>query len=212
MGNSITRGALPEAGWTRGPKRALLRWEHLRLSRYEREAWSRFHGHCVISPEDRARLPVAEEVLPKLRAKKPDANLLIAGSGATRRVRALHGGPISVIQRFEHIREAFAASRVLLAPMRISIGLQNKILEAMAMGIPVVTNGQGNAAIGGEHGRHLLVAEGPEALASAAHQLLTDPELSARSRAAAMQFVAERFSWEHAAAALDGVLFPAQAS
>lgn len=252
-------GALREAGWTRGPKRALLRWEHRRLLRYERETWSRFHGHCVISPEDRARLPVAEpsalslvpngvdrevfrplpreprydilytgrmsyppniaaalytaeEVLPKLRAKKPDANLLIAGIGATRRVRALHGGPISVIQRFEHIREAFAASRVLLAPMRISIGLQNKILEAMAMGIPVVTNGQGNAAIGGEHGRHLLVAEGPEALASAAHQLLTDPELSGRIRAAAMQFVAERFSWEHAAAALDGVLFPAQAS
>lgn len=246
-------GALREAGWARWPKRALLHWEHRRLLRYEREVWPRFHAHCVISPEDRARLPVddpnalqlvqngvdrevfqplarparydmlftghmgyppniaaalytAQDVLPRLRRVKPDATLLIAGIGAPRRIRALHGGPITVIERFDHIREAFAMSRVLLAPMRISIGLQNKILQAMAMGIPVVTNAQGNAAIGGAPGRHLLVAEGAEAIATATYQLLSDAELRARVCGAAHDFVAERFTWEQASIALEQML------
>jgi len=247
-------GALREAGWARWPKRALLRWEHRRLGGYERDVWSRFHAHCVISPEDGARMPVADpsalqlvpngvdcevfqplpreprydvlftghmgyppniaaalytahQVLPKLRGWKPDTSLLIAGIGATRQIRALHGGAITVTEHFEHIREAFAMSRVLVAPMRISIGLQNKILQAMAMGIPVVTNSQGNAAIGGVHGTHLLVAEGSRAIAEATYELLSNAQLRARLRLAAMAFVAERFTWEHASAALERMLF-----
>jgi glycosyltransferase involved in cell wall biosynthesis len=255
----FSNGALREASWARRPKRWLLRWEHRRLRRYERNVWSHFQAHCVISPEDRACLPVADpsalelvpngvdcevwsplpreprydvlftgrmsyppniaaalytaqEVLPRLRAIKPDANLLIAGIGAPREIHALHGGAVSVIERFEHIREAFAMSRVLVAPMRISIGLQNKILQAMAMGIPVVTNGQGNAAIGGVNRTHLLVAEGSQAIAEATNELLCDSALYARVRAAALAFVADKFTWEHANTALEHVLFATPAS
>ncbi|HEX2459186.1 MAG TPA: glycosyltransferase [Vicinamibacterales bacterium] len=249
-------GALREAGWARWPKRALLRWEHHRLRRYERAVWSRFDAHCVISTEDRAQLAVedpssvqlvqngvdreifhplqrevrydvlftgqmgyppniaaalysAQEVLPRLRAFKPDANLLIAGISAPRQIHALQNGHVRVIEHFQHIREAFAMSRVLLAPMRISIGLQNKILQAMAMGIPVVTSAQGNAAIGGVHGEHLLVADTPADMAAAAYKLLSDAQLRARITAAAMALVAERFTWERVDAALERVLFPA---
>ena len=61
----------------------------------------------------------------------------------------------------DDIREAFAHSRVMVAPMLISIGLQNKILQAMIMKIPCVISPMANNALGAEHGKHLLVAETP---------------------------------------------------
>jgi polysaccharide biosynthesis protein PslH len=98
-----------------------------------------FTGHMGYPPNIAAALFLVHEVLPLIRQKLPQVRVLIAGIGAPTVIRALNVGGVTVNEKFDHIREAFAMSRVLLAPMRISIGLQNKILQAMAMDIPVVT-------------------------------------------------------------------------
>ena len=248
-------GAEREATWAAWPKRIFLHSEAPRLKRYERLLMDRVHAACIISPADRASMPVPDphslvivpngvdpavfhpldrpkrfdvlftgnmayppniaaatytalEVMPVLRSLKPDAGLLIAGVGAPASIHALRNEHVSVIEQFEHIREAFAISRVMLAPMNISIGLQNKILQAMAMGIPVVTTSQGNAAIGGEHGRHLFVADDPSAMAHYAQRLLADEGLVAHIAEQAKVFVAERFTWERANVVLEQLLFP----
>lgn len=162
-----------------------------------------FTGHMGYPPNIAAALFTAREVMPRLRRMKPDAKLLIAGIGATAEIRALQSERTDVVERFTHIREAFAQSRVMVAPMFISIGLQNKILQAMAMEIPVVTTSQGNAAIGGEHEKHLFVADSAEAITSSIHALLTDRALRDRMTRDAASFLDARFTWERANDALE---------
>jgi glycosyltransferase involved in cell wall biosynthesis len=167
-----------------------------------------FTGHMGYPPNIAAARFTALEVMPHLLAMRPQARLLIAGVGAPSSIHSLRSEHVTVIEHFDHIREAFAMSRVMLAPMNISIGLQNKILQAMAMGIPVVTTSQGNAAIGAEHGRHLFVGDEPAAIAGYAQQLLTDNELDGRMTRDARAFVQERFTWERACAPLERMLLP----
>lgn len=177
-----------------------------RLKRYD----VLFTGHMAYPPNIAAALYTAHEVLPALRTLRSDVTFLIAGKDAPRAIHALGNKAIDVVEEFDHIREAFAMSRVMIAPMRISIGLQNKILQAMAMGIPVVTTTQGNAAIGGEHGRHLLVADDAIGLAQCVDRLLTDGTLATSIAEQAYVFVRERFSWERTSLELERMLFPAQ--
>lgn len=251
-------GAEREASWSGALKRILLRVEGRRLARYERRMMAQVDAACIISPADRASMPLTgtdalrlvpngvdfgifhplhrperydvlftghmayppniaaamftvRDVLPELRRSRPEVDLLIAGKDAPRSIHDLREERVAVIEQFDHIREAFAMSKVMIAPMRISIGLQNKILQAMAMGIPVVTTTQGNAAIGGEHERHLLVADDARGLAACVERLLSDEPFADRIAANAKTFVAERFTWERACAELDGMFDVGQA-
>ena len=165
-----------------------------------------FTGHMAYPPNIAAALFTAREVMPRLWALRPDARLLIAGIGAPPMIHALRSERIEVVEHFDHIREAFTMSRVMLAPMNISIGLQNKILQAMAMEIPVVTTTQGNAAIGGVHGCHLFVADDPASIARHAQQLLSDATLMKDISRNARDFVQEHFTWERATLALERVI------
>lgn len=167
-----------------------------------------FTGHMAYPPNIAAARFTALEVMPHLLALRPEARLLIAGVGAPSSIRSLRSDHVTVTEHFEHIREAFAMSRVMLAPMSISIGLQNKILQAMAMDIPVVTTSQGNAAIGAEHGRHLFVGDDPSSIARYAHQLMTDKVLEDRVTEGARTFVQDHFTWERACAPLERMLLP----
>lgn len=167
-----------------------------------------FTGHMAYPPNIAAVHYTATQVMPCLLALRPEARLLIAGVGAPPSIHALASDHVVVVERFEHIREAFAMSRLMLAPMSISIGLQNKILQAMAMEIPVVTTAQGNAAIGAESGRHLFVGDGPAEIAAQAHRLLVDEELRMRMVSEARTYVQERYTWQQACAPLERMLVP----
>ena len=92
---------------------------------------------------------------------------------------------------------------VAVVPVRAGSGLQNKVLEAMAAGTPVVTTPRAAAALDVEPGEHLLVAEDAAGLAAAALGLLRDPARARLLARAARALVERRYRWEDSAAGVE---------
>jgi glycosyltransferase involved in cell wall biosynthesis len=152
-----------------------------------------FSGHMGYIPNITAAKYAIEEIMPILPEK---LKLLVAGIGVTPEIRRLEGKRIIVQEKFPHIREAFWSSKILLAPMNISIGLQNKILQAMAMKIPVVCSSAANASINGCPGIDILEANTPEEYRDHILRLIGDTEFYNRIADSAFDFVQKHFVWE----------------
>lgn len=165
-----------------------------------------FCGNMGYHPNVDAACWLAEEILPLVQQRRPGASLLVAGTSPAPRVRALASRPgVAVSGWLPDIRAAYAGARVFVAPMRVGTGLQNKLLEAMAMQLPCVTTPLANSALRGAPGRQLLVAEGAPDLAEALAGLLADEPAAARLAAAGRTFVAETYDWAAATARLENL-------
>lgn len=159
-----------------------------------------FNGHMAYPPNITSALFTANRIMPALRKKIPEANLLIAGADPVRQVKQLANRYTFISGWMDDIRTAFAESSVMVAPMLISIGLQNKILQAMAMGVPCVVSHLANNAIGATPGKELLVANEPEEYAAQIELLCKDASLRESIVRNAQAFVNRHFSWEQGAA------------
>jgi len=149
----------------------------------------------------------AREILPRIRAAVPDARFTIVGAHPTPAVRALERLPgVAVTGFVDDTRDWLRRAAVSVAPLRIARGIQNKVLEAMAMGLPVVGTTPATQGVGGESPRDYLVADGAEAQASAVIELLRDPERARELGRRARRFVEERYDWEVVLAPLDDLL------
>lgn len=165
-----------------------------------------FLGHYPHYPNEEAALRLCREVLPRLRASRPDAAVRLIGSAPTPAVRALAGPRVEVCGTLADVRPPLSSARAFVAPMRLGRGIKGKLLECFAVGTPVVATPTAVEALeGARHGVHLLVASGPRALARAAARVLSDDGLAARLAAAARAYVEERFDWDRQAARLSGI-------
>jgi len=145
-----------------------------------------------------------EEVMPRLRAGFPRLEFHVVGSRPTERVRELAGEPgVQVTGAVPDIRPWIAHADAAVAPMRIARGIQNKVLEAMAMARPVVVSPMGAEGIEAEAGRELLVAESGEAFAGALAGLLQDGKRAAALGRAARERVVAEYGWERTLPLLD---------
>lgn len=97
-------------------------------------------------------------------------------------------------------------SAVFVAPMRIARGVQNKILEAMAMGVPVVTTSLGFEGVTAVPGKDLFVEDCPERFAQQVIRLMTDPELRKKISANARRTVEEKYNWAKNLEKLENIL------
>jgi polysaccharide biosynthesis protein PslH len=163
-----------------------------------------FTGQMDYRPNVDAVRWFAEEVLPRI----PGARFVIAGRDPAPAVRALAGDRVVVTGAVEDMRSWLAAAAVVVAPLRIARGVQNKVLEAMAMARPVVASPAAFEGIDAEPGRDLIVADGAEAMANAIKGLLADPERAAALGAAARRHVVASYSWEARLAPLSKLLAP----
>jgi sugar transferase (PEP-CTERM/EpsH1 system associated) len=165
-----------------------------------------FCGNMGYHPNVDAACWLAEEILPLVQQRHPSATLLVAGTSPAPRVQALARRPgVAVSGWLPDIRTAYAGARIFVAPMRVGTGLQNKLLEAMAMQLPCLTTPLANNALRGTPGRHLLVAEGASALAEALAGLLADETAAAQLAAAGRRFVAETYDWATATRQLENL-------
>ena len=154
-----------------------------------------FVGNMSYIPNVETARYLATELLPALQKAKPGATLLLSGANPAPGVKALANEHVHVSGWMEDIRDAYAQGRIFIAPMQIGTGLQNKLLEAMSMGIPCITSPLANNALGAEHERHLLVANDTEAWCAAVQRLLDDEALSAKLGEAGRNFVESGFNW-----------------
>jgi sugar transferase (PEP-CTERM/EpsH1 system associated) len=147
-----------------------------------------------------------EEILPLIKQEIPEAKFIIAGMNPVKKVRQLASRDVTVTGYVADMRSYVAQSTVLVAPLRVAKGLQNKVLEAMAMEVPVVATAAANRGIGARHGTEILLADTPAAFATATVALLRDTALRHSLAAQAKQFVLQHFHWETNLRRLDEVI------
>ncbi len=155
-----------------------------------------FTGNMGYPPNIESAHYAATKILPLIHRTHPQATLLIAGVDAPARIRKLRSDRIFVIEKFNHIRDAFAASKIMLAPMLISIGLQNKIIQAMAMKIPCIVSSLANNAIHAGHQKEIIEANSPADFAAAYAELIENDEKYNSIREKAFEFVRNNFDWK----------------
>jgi len=149
----------------------------------------------------------AREILPRVRARVPHARLTIVGARPAGAVRTLARDPAVTVTGFvDDPRETLRRAAVSIAPLRIARGIQNKVLEAMAMGLPIVGTSAATRGTEGVPGRHFLVADDVEEQTRAVVELLTERERALELGRAARKFVEERYDWEAVLVPLDELL------
>jgi sugar transferase (PEP-CTERM/EpsH1 system associated) len=158
-----------------------------------------FVGHLGVAHNADAARFLVEAILPRVRSALPEASLRLVGAGATAAVARLgrHEG-VEVAGYVPDLPAELRRAEVFVAPLRFSAGVQNKVLEAMAAGRPVVTTPRVARGLEATPGTHLLVGDDAASLAEGTLRVLRDPGLAAELGRAARRHVAGRFTWEHA--------------
>ena len=132
-----------------------------------------FIGNLSYAPNIFAIKYAANHLMPLLKELK----LAVVGATPSPEILKLESNNITILGWIEDSREAFNQSKIMIAPMFISIGLQNKILEAMAMQIPCVISSMANNALGAEPEKEVLIADTPEEFIKQIKRLLNDEVL-----------------------------------
>jgi glycosyltransferase involved in cell wall biosynthesis len=163
-----------------------------------------FSGKMSYHANVSAALYFAREILPLVRAARPEVRLSIVGSNPPRAVQALASDPaVSVTGHVPDMRPYLGSATIALCPITVKVGIQNKLLEAMAMGIPVVSTNVGAQGLAAVPGRDLLVAANPHEFADHICRVLADDELAERLGRAGRHFVERHHRWETATRALE---------
>jgi polysaccharide biosynthesis protein PslH len=166
-----------------------------------------FIGRMDYYPNQQCMFDFCATVLPRLRARRPSVKLQIVGadpSPAVRRLAELPG--VTVTGSVPDVRPYATRAALTVAPLRIARGTQNKILEAMAMGVPVVTSSAAAGGVDALPGEHLLVADTPEETSAAILKVLDDPAERARLARAGRERVLSHHAWGSSMRRLDGII------
>lgn len=138
----------------------------------------------------------AAEVLPDLLERRPQIHFHIVGRSPTPEVLALANANVSVTGTVPDVRPYLQHAAIVVAPLRIARGIQNKILEAMAMAKPVIASAECAAAVDAVFGQELLTATTAADFIAEIEMLLQDGQLSSNIGRAARQSVLARYSWD----------------
>ena len=165
-----------------------------------------FTGAMDYLPNVDAATWFASDVLPGLLQRWPAARFFIVGRNPVAEVLALASDRIVVTGTVDDVRPYLQHAATVVAPLRIARGIQNKILEAMAMSRPVIASADCAAAVDAIAGQELLTATSPEEYIAAIGQVLEAPETGTAMGKAARQRVIERYTWEAHMKAIDPYL------
>ena len=165
-----------------------------------------FTGNMKYPPNVDAAQFLAKEIMPLVWQEKPETRLLLAGASPHRKVRNLGNKKIKVSGWMDDIREAYAGSDIFIAPMRMGTGLQNKLLEAMAMKIPCITTPLANAALKARENEEILTGNSAEELANELLFLLENREEGQKLSEKAFAFVKQNYCWKTATAPLEKLM------
>ena len=159
-----------------------------------------FSGKMSYHANASAALFFVRHIWPRVREGRPDARLRISGSNPPVEIRALASrAGITVSGYVPDLRDELGRATLALCPMTVKVGVQNKALEAMAMGLPVVSTTLGATGLRAQPGRDLLVADHPAHFAAEVLRVLSDGELRANLGQNARRYVEEHHRWETAA-------------
>lgn len=165
-----------------------------------------FTGNMSYPPNVDGVTYLVENILPIVWEVYPETTLVIAGANPSNKVNALKSDKVSVTGWVNDIREYYAKSRVFIAPMRIGTGLQNKLLEAMSMGIPCITTNLANNALSATNGKNILIGENENDLAKHIIDLLEDHDRAQQLATEAKNFVERNYTWESSVREIENLI------
>ena len=154
-----------------------------------------FIGNMGYAPNIKAALFLVKNILPLLQKELPNLKILIAGARPSAEVQKLQSEQVEISGWIDDIREAYASATMFVAPLFIGMGQQNKILEAMAMGVPCITSDLVNNAIGGCPNENILIANDAQAFANQIIHLYRNPTLQQQISNNGLNYVRDNFSW-----------------
>jgi len=155
-----------------------------------------FTGNMSYAPNITAASFLIQKVMPLLWKDDETLTVVIAGANPSRKVKLLASKNVEVTGWLEDIRDSYAASKIFVAPMQIGSGLQNKLLEAMAMELPCITTKLANNALNAIHNESILIANTPEEFAAYIKALLKDQNKRQLVAERGNKFVKARYNWD----------------
>jgi len=165
-----------------------------------------FVGNMAYAPNIDAAIFLCKEILPILQKQKSGIKILLAGTSPSSAVLKLQSKSVTVSGWMDDIREAYADSSLFIAPMRIGTGLQNKLLEAMAMNKACISTELASKPIKASE-NSLLVGNTKEELAALCLELLEKNELRNLVSSKGHQFVKDTYKWEKTTERLHNLFF-----
>lgn len=167
-----------------------------------------FTGNMSYPPNVEGAQRLVNEVLPLVRKTHPTLKVLLAGANPSGEVVSLQSDSVHVSGWMDDIRDAYKSARILVAPMVSGSGMQNKLLEAMCMGLPCVTTPLAAAPLSVKHREQCLIGDTNEALAECISELLENRAEADRIGREARRYVESNFNWESTVALLESGCFP----
>lgn len=165
-----------------------------------------FTGNMSYAPNVSCAQILVNEILPIIKQTRPDIKLLIAGANPAPAVMSLACDSVIISGWMEDIRVAYQESKIFAAPMFTGSGMQNKLLEAMCMGLPCVTSPLAAAAFGNAARNALCIAATPHDFVEAINKLLSDERLAGDYAVNGEKLVKSSYDWQHSADLLDAMI------
>jgi glycosyltransferase involved in cell wall biosynthesis len=164
-----------------------------------------FHSHLGYAPNIEAALEFANEILPLIRRQAPEVTFHLVGANPDSKIQELTSRPgIKISANLPDLRSAVCSAEIYVCAIRHGTGLKSKMLEAMAMQMPIVGYHPGST-VGIEcvYGEHLLAATTPQEFAAHVLDLMRNPAKADAMAKAARKLVCEKYSWESRARAYE---------
>lgn len=153
-------------------------------------------GTMYWPPNVDSMLYFCREILPAIKRQMPEAHLNIVGAKPTPAIQSLADETITVTGSVPDVRPWAEDCGAFVVPLRAGSGMRVKILNALAMGLPVVSTTVGAEGIAVTDNENILLADGPDAFAAATVRVLGDGALAARIAAGGRRLMAERYAWD----------------
>lgn len=163
-------------------------------------------GNMSYEPNVSAVTYLINNVMPIVWAVRPDTRVLIAGVNPSHAIQRFHSKQVTVTGWIADIRDAYARAKMFVAPMQTGSGLQNKLLEAMAMERPCITSQIANMALHATPDSQILIGESPQQYADHILRLLSDETFSRQLAKSGRTFVLENYNWNRYGKKLEDVL------
>jgi len=157
-----------------------------------------FNGNMQYQPNVKSAVYLVKEILPMVHKTHPEVTVLISGTSPTKEVLSLAGDKITVSGWMDDIRDAYNSSQIFIAPMQIGTGLQNKLLEAMAMELPCISSKLANNALKAEPDKEILIGNSKEEYAKLIIELIENKEKGKALALAGKRYVHSTFNWQSA--------------
>lgn len=166
-----------------------------------------FSGNLSYPPNIDAAEYIVGRILPLLKERMPNIKVLIAGASPTKAVKDMESENVTIKGWIDDIREYYKKARIFIAPMQIGTGLQNKLLQAMAMKLPCVISELAGKGLSNGGKNSIMVAYTPQDYVSQIIDLLKNEEYAKKLSEAGYHYVRTYHDWNVIIADLESILF-----